>query len=359
MGPPRRNGDGRLVLCCISINRSVRPTWRPRCRRDSSLTRGRRRNPPDLTDSDRFNAKVRQTQTSAALRSPVTLQPTTDWNQETFPPSPQQLVFEVVTAVDPEAWVQLTLAGTVRSPAGPATPGSPQTYTVETERAFFIDGFLCANRCDPDWRNALRFRSRVDVEAFAKAITVVDATSGKPIARPRLRRKTSPGDDHEYYEDENALTLEDAGYQAPPPDRRYTVSISSDLKSADGQALGYTWTGSVENWHRSAFTSFGDGQGVWEKGGGALLPFYARNFQDVTQWVVPVQPSELMGAVQRSRRQQLLRQPPAVAPRESWAWPPTGSNRTASTCRRRCRPGHRRGLGRRARRHCHPARQAL
>jgi hypothetical protein len=266
---------------------------------------------PDLTDSDRFNAKVRQTQTSAALRTPVTLQPTTDWNRDTFPPSPQQLVFEVVTAVDPEAWVQLTLAGSVRSPAGPATPGSSQSYTVETERAFFIDGFHCASQCDPDWRNAVRFRSKVDVEAFAKAITVVDATSGKPIARPAAPSKDRPRDDHEYYEDENALTLEDAGYQAPPPDRRYTVSISSDLKSADGQVLGYTWTGSVENWHRSAFTSFGDGQGVWEKGGGALLPFYARNFQDVTQWVVPVQPSELMGAVQRSRRSNFFEQPPA------------------------------------------------
>src|SRR4029453_1265695 len=44
-------------------------------------------------------------------------------------------------------------------------------------------------------------------------------------------------------------------------------------------------------------TSFGDGHGVWEKGGGTLLPFYARNFPAVTQWVAPVAPADLMATV--------------------------------------------------------------
>jgi uncharacterized protein YfaS (alpha-2-macroglobulin family) len=263
--------------------------------------------PSDPASGERFLAKVKRTQAAAALRTPVTLQPTTDWAEESFPRGPQLLGFEVTTDVDPEAWLQLTLAGTVRSPAGPATPGSPQAYTVETERAFFVDGFYCTAECDPDARNPVRFRTRVTVEDFAKATTVVDA-SGKPVARPPAPDKRSDAD--EYYEEENALTLEDAGYQSQPPDRRYTVSINSDLKSADGQLLGYTWQGSVDNWRASAFTSFGDGQGVWEKGGGSLLPFYARNFQDVTQWVVPVAPSELMNAVQRSRRSNFFEQPP-------------------------------------------------
>jgi uncharacterized protein YfaS (alpha-2-macroglobulin family) len=308
----RRGGtvDSRIVLM-LSFNQPVRSA-------DVAAALSARFEPhqwtppsvaPDPSAAERYNAKVRQTQTAAALRTPVTLQPTTNWNQKTFPPSPQLLAFEVVTDVDPEAWLRLTLAGTVRSPAGPATPGVPQSYTVETENAFFIDGFYCTAQCDPDARNAVRFRSRVNVEDFAKAITVVDSAGGKPIARPPSPDK--PRDPDEYYEEENALTLEDAGYQAQPPDRRYTVAINSDLKSADGQVLGYTWAGSVENWHRSAFTSFGDGQGVWETGGGSLLPFYARNFQDVTQWVAPVQPSELMDAVQRSRRSNFFEQPPA------------------------------------------------
>ena len=264
--------------------------------------------PPDPTANERFNAKLQQVRAAAALRSPVTLQPTNDWNRDEFPPSPQLAVFEVVTDVDPEAWFQLTLSGTVRSPAGPATPGTPQTYTVETEKAFFIDGFYCTTQCDPDSRNALRFRTRVTVDEFAKATTVLDEATGKPIVREPAPEK--PRERDEYYEEENALTLEDAGYQSQPPNRRYTITINGDLKSADGQTLGYTWSGAVDNWHRSAFSSFGDGQGVWETGGGALLPFYARNLQDVTQWVLPVQPSELMDAVQRSRRNSFIEQPP-------------------------------------------------
>jgi uncharacterized protein YfaS (alpha-2-macroglobulin family) len=307
----RRGGtiDGRIVLM-LYFNQPVRSA-------DVAAALSARFAPhawtpplmlPDPTQAERYNAKVNQTQTAANSRGPVTLQPTSDWNQTEFKPAPQLLAFEVTTDVDPEAWLQLTLAGTVRSPAGPATPGTAQTYTVETERAFFIDGFYCTTGCDPDSRNALRFRTRVNVEDFAKAITVVDGGNGNPVARPAPVAK--PRDADEYYEEENALTLEDAGYQPQPPDRRYIVTVRDDLKSADGQTLGYTWVGSVDNWHYPAFTSFGDGQGVWEKDGGPLLPFYARNFQDVTQWVVPVPPSDLMPAVQRSRRSNFFEQPP-------------------------------------------------
>ena len=43
-----------------------------------------------------------------------------------------------------------------------------------------------------------------------------------------------------------------------------------------------------------AFTSFGDGHGVWEKDGGPQLPFYARNLRDVRQWAAALTPSNLM-----------------------------------------------------------------
>jgi hypothetical protein len=307
----RRGGtvDGRIVLL-LYFNQPVRPAdiaaaltaqFEPHAWMPPSVSLE-----PAL--AERFLAKVSRTQAAAASRAPVTLQPTNDWNQKEFPASPQLAVFEVVTDVDPEAWLRVILAGSVRSPAGRETPTLPQTYTVETEKAFFIDGFNCTSRCDPDYRNPLRFRTRVAVEDFAKAVSIADAASGKPIPRPTDPPK--PRDADEYYEEEHALTIEDAGYQPQPPDRRFIVTVGDDLKAADGQTLGYTWSGTVETWHRSAFTSFGDGQGVWEKDGGALLPFYARNFQDVTQWIVPVAPSELMEAVQRSRRSNFFEQPP-------------------------------------------------
>jgi hypothetical protein len=77
------------------------------------------------------------------------------------------------------------------------------------------------------------------------------------------------------------------------------VRVDPGLRSIDGQTLGYTWSGAVENWHRRAFTSFGDGHGVWETGGGSVLPFYARNLRDVKQWAAAIKPDELMPTIRR------------------------------------------------------------
>jgi uncharacterized protein YfaS (alpha-2-macroglobulin family) len=98
------------------------------------------------------------------------------------------------------------------------------------------------------------------------------------------------------------FTLEDAGYERQPPARTYSVAIDAGLRSADGQTLGYTWVGEVENWHERAFTSFGDGHGVWEQSGGNLLPFYSRNFRSVTQWVHGVGVRDLMPTILRLQR---------------------------------------------------------
>ena len=71
------------------------------------------------------------------------------------------------------------------------------------------------------------------------------------------------------------------------------ATLPATLAATDGQTLGYTWSGLVENWHQRAFTSFGDGHGVWEKGGGTMLPFYARNFR-TSRSGRAVDPSQLM-----------------------------------------------------------------
>ena len=82
--------------------------------------------------------------------------------------------------------------------------------------------------------------------------------------------------------------------RASRPRARSSIASSATLQSSDGQTLGYPYLGIVENWHRQAFTSFGDGHGVWEADGGPLLPFYARNFTTVTQWAAPLSTRELM-----------------------------------------------------------------
>ena len=169
-----------------------------------------------------------------------------------------------------------------------ANPGKPQTFTIHAERAFFIDGFRCRAECDPDRWNPVQMRRGVKVADFAAAAIVTDVTA----APTEVRKAAQPPKRDEARDASNRITLEDAGFAAQPPVRTYAVMVRADLRSSDGQTLGYPWAGVVENWHQRAFTSFGDGHGVWEKGGGATLPFYARNFRGV----------HAVGRADRSRR---------------------------------------------------------
>ncbi|MEO5894319.1 MAG: MG2 domain-containing protein, partial [Vicinamibacterales bacterium] len=245
----------------------------------------------DPSSLDRFNNKVAATRAVASSNAPVTLRPTTDWDKKAFPAAPELVGFEVTTPVAPESWVKLDLAGTVRSTAGPATAGRLQTFTVQTTPAFFIDGFKCRRECDGDRRNAVEIRTEVKVTDFAAAVSAVDVTSGDRA----VAKAVKPKQRQDYEGDRGAnLTLEDAGFDAQPPNRKYAVSANANLRSADGQTLGYTWLNIVDNWHMRAFTSFGDGHGVWEKDGGGTLPFYARNIRDLTQWITGIVPSQLM-----------------------------------------------------------------
>src|SRR5262249_9732063 len=104
-------------------------------------------------------------------------------------------------------------------------------------------------------------------------------------------------------------TLDYAGYSLEPG-RTYAVRVDPSLRSADGQTLGYSWTGTIENWHRNAFTSFGSGHGVWEASGGPQLPFYARNLRTMTQWLSPVSIDRLAELVARLGRSGFDAAPP-------------------------------------------------
>ena len=120
-----------------------------------------------------------------------------------------------------------------------------------------------------------------------------------PVAKPKPAAAAAREvelDEGEYF------TLEDGGFDPQPPARTFAVTVDSSLQSADGQTLGYTWAGVVENWHARAFTSFGDGHGVWERSGGKQLPFYSRNFRSVTQWSQRVALPDLMPTMLRLQR---------------------------------------------------------
>ncbi|HSC28280.1 MAG TPA: MG2 domain-containing protein [Vicinamibacterales bacterium] len=255
-----------------------------------------RMNAADPTSVARFRAKAAATRAVAQARGPVEFRLTRDWDTKVFPPGPDLVVLESVTAIPSESWIRLTLDERLPSPAGNAVPGKQQNYTVQVERAFFIDGFDCRLQCDPDRRNPIELRGEVRVSDFAAAIGVNDVTASaapQEVSRPATPRARQPYDLNEM-DVSRYLTIEDAGFESQPPARTYAVTVSRDLRSIDGQVLGYTWVGTAANWHQRAFTSFGDGHGVWETGGGAVLPFYARNLQNVRQWAAPIAPGELM-----------------------------------------------------------------
>ncbi len=245
----------------------------------------------DAQALERFAAKVRASEAIASSTAPVSIRLATDWDKKQFPPSADLVVLEATTKVEPESWIELTLSPNLRGAAGTAVPGHPQTYTIQMEHAFFINGFHCKGQCDADAWNPVVVRVPVKASDFAAALTATDITS-MPQAVPK-RAMARPRRDFDPDESE-MLTLEDAGFDAQPPDRKYSVVASANLRSADGQTLGYTWLGIVDNWHMRAFNSFGDGHGVWEKDGGSTLPFYSRNFQNVTQWAAAVRPRDLM-----------------------------------------------------------------
>ncbi len=242
-----------------------------------------------------FAAKVAAVQQVAASTQAVPLQLTTNWDRQRFPASPDLVVLETTAPVAPESWVKVSVGPRVPSPAGPATPGVAQAYTVEAERAFFLDGFECRSACDGDARNALESRVDITVKTFAAALRAVDISG--PAPQPVRKPATRPARGEYAPESSRDLTLEDAGFAAQPPNRKYVVSAPATLVAEDGQTLGYPWLNVVENWHNPAFTSFGDGHGVWEKDSGPQLPFYARNLRTITQWVFKLDPADLMATL--------------------------------------------------------------
>jgi len=259
---------------------------------------------------DRFNARLAAADAVAAAETSVRLKLTGDWDKKRYPPSNDLVALESASSVPPESWTKLTLDAQLPSPAGAATPGHVQEYTVQAEPAFFVMGFECRTACDPERRNGLEFSRPVKIDDFAGAMKVTDVTT--PGREQAAAKSTTAKPQRTVESDTSEMpTLEDAGFDVQPPAKTYVAAIDANLRSVDGQTLGYTWVGAVENSHRSAFTSFGDGHGVWETGGGPVLPFYARNYLTVKQWAQAVLPGTLMPTLQQLLEKHFQLAPPA------------------------------------------------
>lgn len=290
------------VVIALQFNQRVRPAdviahltarhepheWEAPAFTERELARMKTGDPAGLAA---FNAKVAATRRTTQSTAPVALRIAPEWDRERFPPSDSLVVIETTTAPAPGAHLALLLDAAMPSPAGRETPGEPTGTTVELEPAFFAMQMPCTVGCDPSGWNPVRFSASVRKAAFATALTIRDITDAareSGVTRPTTATMpTSTEADQSY-------NVEDAAFERQGPARTWRLRLDPTLRSEDGQTLGYTWIGIVTNAHESAFVSFGDGHGVWEKSGGPVLPFSSRNFTSVTQWMTRLTPEQLM-----------------------------------------------------------------
>jgi uncharacterized protein YfaS (alpha-2-macroglobulin family) len=274
------------VVAHLSVRFSPHP-WSPPAFTDAERARLAASDPGGL---QQFEAKVAQARQIAARTDALTVQPAAGWDVKRFPPNDLLVMLETTTVPPPGAWLDLTVDTGMPSPQGPERPSKPQTSKVELPKLLFVQDTHCSAGCDPSDYNGIEFSESVDAARFADAITAIDITDAPREQNVAKTGKVKPAarDVSPYH------NVEDGGFERQPPARTWAIRLAPSLQGADGQTLGYPWIGIVENWHERAFTSFGDGHGVWEVGGGPLLPFYARNYQTITERIVRVDKADLM-----------------------------------------------------------------
>jgi alpha-2-macroglobulin len=240
--------------------------------------------------AQRFDAKVAAARQVAQRSDPVGVRVATTWDRARFPPSPTLVVLETTSAPSPGAHLRLTLDAAMPSPEGAVRPSAPDSSVVELPRMFFVEGPYCRSQCNPSAFNPVRFTEQLEAANFARALSVFDITD--PV-RTQPQTKGAPSTPRRG-DFSTVHAIEEAGFERQPPARRFALHLSADLTATDGQTLGYPFVGIVSNWHQPAFTSFGDGHGVWEVDGGVQLPFYSRNFTTVQQRLASVASDQLM-----------------------------------------------------------------
>lgn len=256
----------------------------------------------ELSDlpQDAASAARRQKAVAAAASDaqPVLAFVATDWNRERFPPSKDLVVLETKPGIPPDTWISINLDENLAQSPRHTRPGTPQTFTLQLEPTFLVAGIDCISGCDPERRNAINFRSGSGVrfDAVRRAVTISDVTD--PARKTTLKPKETEA---EYDFPSWSFSFDELGYTIVPG-HKYAVRIDPTLAAADGQTLGYAYEATVEYWHKSAFVSFGSGHGVWESDGGSILPFHARNFNSVRQWLAPLNIDELMPLMLRLRQ---------------------------------------------------------
>jgi alpha-2-macroglobulin len=251
--------------------------------------------PPVPKEGEAKAAKARAA--AGASEQPILSFLATDWNKERFVPGKELVVLETKPGVPSDTWIEVLLDEKLAQSGRHARTGRVQTFTIELEPTFFVQNVECIAQCDPESRNLVNFRTATGVkfDDARRAITLTDITDPAKEVVVKPKQTTS-----EYDYPSWGYGLDELGYTIAPG-HRYRVRVDPSLAADDGQKLGYTFTATIDYWQKSAFVSFGSGHGVWESGGGPVLPFHARNFKTVKQWLSPLALEELMPTMLRLR----------------------------------------------------------
>lgn len=260
-----------------------------------------------------FEAKVAQAQRAADDDgTPVLSFVASRWDQKRFPNAPELIVLETRPGIAPETHLQVYVDDQLARSDKNVRTGRVQTFTIELEPALFVDGIDCVTACNAETSNRVSFRGRrggVEYAKLRQALHVVDITdpAHEVVVQPAADREQPEWSSHMRFYD-----LDSLGYSLLPA-HTYSLRIDPSLTAEDGQTLGYPWLATVEYWHLPAFISFGDGHGVWESSGGPLLPFHARNFRSVQQWLAPIGIERLMPLILELQQGGFHTAPPVAA----------------------------------------------
>ena len=231
----------------------------------------------------------------------------TEWDQKRFPPSPDLVVVETKPGVPPDTWLQVYLDDALVESATQVRTGRAQSYTVELTPTFFVNGIECTSACNPDRYNPIMLRVGAPWERIGDAVTVTDVTDPAHEVPVTREKRNVP----QWRNVSNDFSFDELGYSLLPA-HTYSVRVDPNLESEDGQKLGYIFTAVVEYWHKPAFLSFGDGHGVWESSGGPVLPFHARNYKTVMQWLMPLSIEQMMPTMLDLEKAGFHKAPPAT-----------------------------------------------
>ena len=259
-----------------------------------------------------FDAKVAKAQQAAASDGqPVLSFFPTEWDTKRFKPVPELVVVETKPGVPPDTNLQIFVDDKLAKHTTNVATGHTQTFTIELNPYLFVEKLECRTECNPDYYNPLAVRvsySGMTYLNFKKAVSVIDITDPEhelPMTPSAPKRDADRETMHR-----SAYSLDELGYSLLPA-HTYAVRVDPSLQSEDGQTLGHTWMAVVEYWHKAAFISFGDGHGVWESSGGPILPFHARNFKSVTQWLTPLALDQVMPSIVELQKENFEKTPPA------------------------------------------------